>query len=271
MQNVSDVPVKQLVPPEATLAQVHQEGPTTKNGFLRVAEATPPRSQRSANALQGPARRTGTPPPPASHVATGCPWTSRLQLLCIKQIETSTSMLQKKAGSETMRADRLQIALHAARRLSNVDRPPSRILQAGRASHEKIRGRRCDYSDTPWAMNRSCNSAVTSRTLTLPSRKKASSAITAAKSALSSTLFYNSRKQSLVRHHMAVLFVPDLWSDISTHVLLVCGSLPAEQIHRNSVLLELSGTSVLLNAHFRLNPGRTALDAQRASFSRSVN
>ena len=39
MQNVSDVPVKQLVPPEATLAQVHQEGPTTKNGFLRVAEA----------------------------------------------------------------------------------------------------------------------------------------------------------------------------------------------------------------------------------------
>ena len=69
------------------------------------------------NALQGPARRTGTPPPPASHVATGCPWTSRLQLLCIKQIETSASMLQKKAGSETMRADRLQIALHAARRL----------------------------------------------------------------------------------------------------------------------------------------------------------
>ena len=193
MQNVSDVPVKQLVPPEATLAQVHQEGPTTKNGFLRVAEATPPRSQRSANALQGPARRTGTPPPPASHVATGCPWTSRLQLLCIKQIETSASMLQKKAGSETMRADRLQIALHAARRLSNVDRPPSRILQAGRASREKFRGRRCDYSETPWAMNRSCNSAVTSRTLTLPSRqKKASSAITAAKSALSSTLFYNS-------------------------------------------------------------------------------
>ena len=172
MRNVSDVPVKQLVPPEATLAQVHQEGPTTKNGFLRVAEATPPRSQRSANALQGPARRTGTPPPPASHVATGCPWTSRLQLLCIKQIETSASMLQKKAGSETMRADRLQIALHAARRLSNIDRPPSRILQAGRASREKFRGRRCDYSETPWAMNRSCNSAVTSRTLTLPSRKK---------------------------------------------------------------------------------------------------
>ena len=126
------------------------------------------------NALQGPARRTGTPPPPASHVATGCPCTSRLQLLCIKQIETSTSMLQKKAGSETMRADRLQIALHAARRLSNVDRPPSRILQAGRASREKFRVRRCDYSESPWAMNRSCNSAVNSRTLALPSRKKAS-------------------------------------------------------------------------------------------------
>ena len=85
-------------------------------------------------------------------------------------------------------------------------------------------------------------------------KKKASSAINAANSALSSTLFYNSRKQSLVRHHMAVLFVPDLWSDMSTHVLLVCGLLPAEQIHRNSVLLELSGTSVLVNAHFRLNP-----------------
>ena len=104
MQNVSDVPVKQQVPPEATLAQVHQEGPTTKNGFLRVAEATPPHSQSSANALQGLARRTGTPPPPASHVATGCPCTSRLQLLCMKQIETSTSMLQKKAGSETSRS-----------------------------------------------------------------------------------------------------------------------------------------------------------------------